>query len=79
MTEEAQEIRDVLNSSMLANAKLANAVEVMMKYHLTTKEKESIGKRIDICKSLEDLGITMKLIDKELQRGFMDEATGWLS
>jgi Trp operon repressor len=76
MTEETQEIRDVLNSSMLANAKLARAVEIMMSYHLTAKEKESIAKRIDICKNLEDLEITMKVIGNELQRGFIDESTG---
>lgn len=76
MTEETQEIREVLNSSLLANAKLAKAVEVMMNYHLTASEKESIAKRIDICKNLDDLEITMKLIGNELQKGFMDEGTG---
>lgn len=76
MTEETQEIKDVLSSSLLANAKLAKAVEVMMSYHLTVKEKESIAKRIDICKNLEDLEITMKLVSNELQRGFVDETTG---
>mgnify|MGYP000981645332 FL=1 len=76
MTEEAQEIRDILNSSLLANAKLAKAVEVMVNCHMTTKEKESITKRIDMCKNLDDLDITMKLINNGLQKGFVDEETG---
>ena len=76
MTEETQEIKDVLNSSLLANAKLAKAVELMANYHMTTREKESFTRRIDMCKNLDDLDITMKLINGELGGGFVDESTG---
>ncbi len=76
MTEETAEVKDALAASLLTNAKLAKAIEVMMGYHLTVNEKESIAKRLDICKNLDELDITVKLINSELQRGFIDENTG---
>lgn len=75
MQETQEDIKAVLNSSLLANAKLAKAVEILMQYHLTLGEKNSIAKRIDACKTFEDLDITMTLVGKELQRSYIDENT----
>lgn len=76
MEEKSGEVKAMLANSILTNAKLAKAVEVMMGYHLTTKEKESLTKRIDACGDLQDLDGTMTLVQKELQSGFVDTTTG---
>jgi hypothetical protein len=70
------EIKETLNKSLLTNAKLAKAMEIFVGYHLTAREKESISKRIDACKDLEELEVTITLVNQELQKGFLDTNTG---
>lgn len=74
--DDKNEVKTALAGSILTNAKLAKAVEVLMGYHLTTKEKESISKRIDACQDLEELDGTINLVQRELQSGFVDTTTG---
>lgn len=69
-------VQDKLNASILTNAKLAKAVGVLMSYHLSSKEKEMLSKRIDASKDLKELEDTMGLIQHELQRGYADPNTG---
>ena len=78
MMEKNVEVKELLSSSMLANAKLAQAVSIMMRCHLSSKEKETIAKRIDACSNTEELEGTMTLINGEMKKGFMDESTGEL-
>lgn len=70
------EIKETLSKSLLTNAKLAKAMEIFVGYHLTAREKESISKRIDACKDLEELDITITLVNNELHKGFLDTNTG---
>lgn len=70
------EMRATVSASLLTNAKLAQALGVMMDYHLSTQEKVSVSKRIDACKNMEELNGTMVLLDLELKKGYMDPQTG---
>ncbi len=71
-----KDVQDKLNASILTNAKLAKAVGILMSYHLSSKEKEMLSKRIDASKDLKELEDTMGLIQRELQRGYADPNTG---
>jgi len=71
-----KDVQDKLNASILTNAKLAKAVGVLMEYHLSSKEKEMLSKRIDASRDLKELEDTMGLIQRELQRGYADPNTG---
>lgn len=73
---EDQTVKAALSDSLLTNAKLAKAVEVLMQYNLNTQEKVSMSKRIDACGDIKELEGTMNLIQKELHKGFIDTETG---
>ncbi len=73
---ELNELKEAMAESMFTNAKLAKAVEVMMSYHMTTKEKESVSISIHSCKNTEELGMTMEHVYKELHNGFADASNG---
>ena len=70
------EMKMAMTSALLTNAKLARALSVFMSYHLSTKEKVSISKRIDSCHDVDELNGTMNLLDSELKKGYMDPQTG---
>lgn len=71
-----KEVQDTINGSILANAKLARAVEILVGCHMSTKEKEVLSKRIDACANLKELDDTMRLIQRELHSGYADPTTG---
>lgn len=70
------QMRSAISGSLLTNAKLARALGVMMDYHLSTQEKVDVSKRIDACRTMEELSGTMNLLDSELKKGYMDPQTG---
>ena len=67
---------ELLSESLLTNAKLAKAMELLVEFNLTTNEKIDITKKIDCSNSLDELAGTIKLLRKDLSKSFIDEATG---
>jgi hypothetical protein len=70
-----EKINELLKEAAFTNMKMAKALELVIKYHMTSTEKEDMAKRIDACSNMSELEGTITLINKELERGYYDENT----